>query len=176
MPISQTESYLENTKYLFLEESLIFLLTLKWKHKEKAFWSVKTKTNSSFAVKVTGKSNHSFYCLFDESRSSDICTIMELKELNWLCKHTENVKSSQPCIQWILVLNQVKHKFFHVSIVNRLCKQEFADVSKEAIPIVHPRTSTSNILNRSGKSICQLVQKLGERKKNIKRYTLAYKR
>ena len=38
-----------------------------------------------------------FYCLFDESRFSDICTIMELKELNWLCKHMKNVKSSQPC-------------------------------------------------------------------------------
>ena len=39
-----------------------------------------------------------FYCLFDESRFSDICTIMELKELNWLCKHMKNVRSSQPCI------------------------------------------------------------------------------
>ena len=106
------------------------------------------------------------------TRFSDICTIIELKELNWLCKHTKNVKSSQPCIQWIFVLNQVKHKFFHVSIVNRLYKQEFAGVSKEASPIVYPRTSASNILNRSGKSICQLVQKLGEKKKNIKRYTL----
>ena len=39
-----------------------------------------------------------FYCLFDESRFSDICTIMELKELNWLCKHMKNVRSRQPCI------------------------------------------------------------------------------
>ena len=117
MPISQTESYLENTKYLFLEESLIFLLTLKWKHKEKAFWSVKTKTNSSFAVKVTGKSNHSFYCLFDESRSSDICTIMELKELNWLCKHMKTSEAANLVLRWIFVLNSVKCKFFHVSIL-----------------------------------------------------------
>ena len=40
-----------------------------------------------------------FYCLFDESRFSDICTIMELEELNSLCKHMKNVRSSQPCIQ-----------------------------------------------------------------------------
>ena len=38
-----------------------------------------------------------FYCLFDESGFSDICKIMELKELNWLCQHTKNVRSSQPC-------------------------------------------------------------------------------
>ena len=25
-----------------------------------------------------------FYCQFDESRFSDICTIVELQELNWL--------------------------------------------------------------------------------------------
>ena len=39
-----------------------------------------------------------FYYILDESRFSDICTIMELKELNWLCKHMKNVRSSQPCI------------------------------------------------------------------------------
>ena len=39
-----------------------------------------------------------FYCLFDKSRSSDICTIMELKKLNWQCKHMKNVRSHQPCI------------------------------------------------------------------------------
>ena len=39
-----------------------------------------------------------FYCLLDESLFSDICTIMELKELNWLCKHMKNVRSSQPFI------------------------------------------------------------------------------
>ena len=38
-----------------------------------------------------------FYCLFDESGFSDICKIMELKELNWFCEHTKNVRSSQPC-------------------------------------------------------------------------------
>ena len=62
------------------------------------FSNVETKTNLSFAVKVTERSNHSFYCLFDESRFSDICRIMELKELNSLCKHMKNVRCSQPCI------------------------------------------------------------------------------
>ena len=51
-----------------------------------------------------------FYRLFDESRFSDICTIMELKELNWLCKHMKNVRNSQPCISmnfssWAQVLS-----------------------------------------------------------------------
>ena len=48
-----------------------------------------------------------FHCLFDESRFSNICTIMELKELNRLCKHMK-----------IFVLNSVKHKFFSARIVN----------------------------------------------------------
>ena len=51
------------------------------------------------------------------SRFSDICRIIELKELNWLCKHMKNVRSSQPCISMNFVLNSVKQKFAHVSIV-----------------------------------------------------------
>ena len=39
-----------------------------------------------------------FYCLLDESRFSGTCTIAGLKELNWLCKHKKNVRSSQPCV------------------------------------------------------------------------------
>ena len=39
------------------------------------------KNNSSFAVKVTERSNQSFLLSTDESRFSDICTIIELKEL-----------------------------------------------------------------------------------------------
>ena len=47
-----------------------------------------------------------FYCLFDESYFSNICTlwyvIMECTKLNWLCKHMKKVRSSQAAI---LVLN-----------------------------------------------------------------------
>ena len=39
-----------------------------------------------------------FYCLFDESRFSDICMTIELKELHWLSKHMKNVRSDQPSI------------------------------------------------------------------------------
>ena len=39
-----------------------------------------------------------FHFLLDESRFSEMCTTMELKELNWLCKHMKNVRSCQPCI------------------------------------------------------------------------------
>ena len=41
--------------------------------------------------------------------------IMECIELNWLCKHIEKIRSSQPAIA---VLNWVKHQSFPVSIVN----------------------------------------------------------
>ena len=39
-----------------------------------------------------------FYGLFDELPFSGICTIIELNELNWLCKHMKNVRSNQPYI------------------------------------------------------------------------------
>ena len=60
MPISQTDGYFENTQYRFLEEPLLFLLALKWILLEKAFSSVKTKTNPNFAVNFAGSCNHSF--------------------------------------------------------------------------------------------------------------------
>ena len=53
MPLCQTEGYFENSKYRFLEEPVLFLL-------EEAFSNVKTKTNSSFAVKVIERRNYSF--------------------------------------------------------------------------------------------------------------------
>ena len=48
-----------------------------------------------------------------------------IKELNWLCKHMKNVRRSQPCISMIFFS---KHKFFHVSIVNRQINGQRASV------------------------------------------------
>ena len=39
-------------------------------------------------------------------------------------------------------------------------------MSKETSPFLDPQTSTSNILNRRGKSVRQFVQKIGKKKKN----------
>ena len=47
----------------------------KMKPLRKGVSSVKTKTNPNFAVKLAGRSNHSFYYLFDESHFSSICTL-----------------------------------------------------------------------------------------------------
>ena len=52
MPISKTGGYIENPLYCFLEESLLFLLGLKWNLYKKAFSSVKIKTNRNFTVKL----------------------------------------------------------------------------------------------------------------------------
>ena len=41
--------YFENPWFHFLEESILFLLALKWKFYEKTFSNVKTKTNSNLA-------------------------------------------------------------------------------------------------------------------------------
>ena len=65
------------------------------------------KQKPTQVLKVTERSNHSF----DESRFSDSCTITELKELNLLCKHMKNVRSSQPCISMNFVLNSAKLEF-----------------------------------------------------------------
>ena len=78
----------------------IYALSVGFKIKtlRKGFWNIKTKTNSNFTVKVTERSNHTillftwwimfFRHLYDNG----------IKELNWLCKHMKNVRSSYPCI------------------------------------------------------------------------------
>ena len=38
------------------------------------------------------------YLMNHNSQFSDIYTIIELKEPNWLCKRMKNVRSNQPCI------------------------------------------------------------------------------
>ena len=65
--------------------------------RKKCFRMLRKKTNSSFAVKVTERSSHSFLLCIWWITFLDTYTIMELEELNWLCKHMKNVRSSQPC-------------------------------------------------------------------------------
>ena len=60
MPISQAEGCFENTQYRFLVKPMLFLLALKWNLLEKVFSGVKTETIPNFAVKLAGRSNHSF--------------------------------------------------------------------------------------------------------------------
>ena len=61
MPVSRTEGYYENPLHYFLEGPMIIELALKWNLQEKAFSSVKTKSNAYFSVKFGAKrSNHSF--------------------------------------------------------------------------------------------------------------------
>ena len=65
------------------------------------FSNVKTKTNSSFAVEVTERSNHSFlmstwWIMFFRHLYDN-----RIKDFNWLCKHMKNVRSRQPCISMI---------------------------------------------------------------------------
>ena len=73
MPISQKEGYFENTLYRF-SEPMLFPLAWKWNLYGKAFSSVKTKTNPNFAVNLLKGATIHFYCLFDESHFSSICT------------------------------------------------------------------------------------------------------
>ena len=81
---------------------------------------LRKKTNSSFAVKLLKEKTIHFYCLSDESRFSDTYTIMELDELNWLCKHMKTSEAANLVLHWIFVLNSVKEKLLHVSIVKEL--------------------------------------------------------
>ena len=68
------------------------------------FRMLRQKPTRILTQKLLKEATIHFYCLFDASRFSDICTIMELKYLNSLCKPMENVRSSQPCISWIFAL------------------------------------------------------------------------
>ena len=107
-------------EYIGLDQGV---LKMSWrrlmKRMSKANIFVLIKTSSSrrmFAGKLLKEATIHFYCLFDESRFSDIYTIMELKELNWLCKHMK-----QPTLYFneVFLQNSVKHKFFYVSIVSK---------------------------------------------------------
>ena len=62
------------------------------------FSNIRQKPTQILPWKLLKEATIHFYCLFDKSRFSDICTIMELKQLNWFCKHMKNVRSSQPFI------------------------------------------------------------------------------
>ena len=132
MPISQTEGYFENPWYRFLEEPKFFLLAWKWNLEQKAFFSVKTKTNPNFAVKLAGSSNHSFLLSIWWRHFSNICTLNTwtkwIIELNWLCKHIKNVRSSQPAIH---ILNWVKH-----SVPQRVSLKD-ANKSADSTRFVH---------------------------------------
>ena len=55
---------------------------LKMKTLRKSVFECLDKNQLKFCRKVTERSNHHFYYLFDESRFLDICTRMELKKLN----------------------------------------------------------------------------------------------
>ena len=89
MPILQTEGYFENAEYLFLEEPMLFLLAMKLNLSEKAFSSVKTKTNLHFPVKLDKRSNHSFlllvWCITFFNNLFSLIYVIESIELNWLC-------------------------------------------------------------------------------------------
>ena len=60
MPISQTEAYFENLLCRFFRRTYALSVGFKMKTLRRAFSNVKTKTNSSFAGRVTERSNHSF--------------------------------------------------------------------------------------------------------------------
>ena len=68
---------------------------------------LRQKPTQILPLKLLKEATIPFYCLFDESHFSEICTIMELKEINWLCKHMSD--AANLAFQWIFVLNSVKH-------------------------------------------------------------------
>ena len=65
---------------------------------KKTFSSVKTKANPNFAVKLAERSNRSFCCLLMNQIFQSSVPLYVCIELNWLCKHLENIRSSQPAI------------------------------------------------------------------------------
>ena len=85
-----------------------------------------------------------FYNLFHESHFSNISDalkrdngIMECIKLNWLCKHTKKVKSSQTAI---LALNWVNHSIFlWVSLKNNhQWKINFIFIHSNPYAFFHP--------------------------------------
>ena len=81
---------------------------------------LRQKPTQVLLLKLLKEATIHFYCLFDELHFPDICAIMELKEVNWLCKHIMMSEAANLIFQWIFVLNSVKHRFLHLSIVKKL--------------------------------------------------------
>ena len=89
------------------------------------FSNFKTKTNSSFAVKVTKEATSCFESLFDESRFSDTCTIMELEKNLIDCVNIwKTSEVANLAFQWTF---SVKQKFFHVGIVKEISSSHVAE-------------------------------------------------
>ena len=57
---------------------------------------LRQKPTQVFPQKLLKEATIYFCCLFDEACFSDISMIIELEEVNSLCKHMKNVRSSQP--------------------------------------------------------------------------------
>ena len=76
---------------------MLFLLALKWKLQQKAFSNVKAKTSSSFAVKVTERSNHLF-----------LLSIWWITFLRHLYDHShkkrKDSQKTRTAFRWILIL------------------------------------------------------------------------
>ena len=103
-------------KILILKEPMLFLLALKWNLYKKAFYCVKTKTNSVFARKLAEmlKEATIYFFLIDESHFSNICTLQFCDNIiyrNWLSKHRKKVRISQACISINSCTESSKTKF-----------------------------------------------------------------
>ena len=107
-----------------------YALSVGFKMKTLSFLMLRQKPPQVLPQKSLKEANIHFYCLFDELRFSDICTIMELKELNWLCKHMKIVRSNQPCIS-MKFYTELMCKFLHVNIVNTVVSLSGAAIWKK---------------------------------------------
>ena len=151
--------------------------------------NVKTKTNSSFGVKFTERSNHSFLPPIWWTRFSDICTIIELKEFNWLCKHVKNVRSSQPCIlmnfctefskaqvlpceRWILAWLILEKIFLENFFLGKFCALQFPLLIHNQLNSLSLEDKMDDIedtilllwLFRKTRKSCRLIEKNKQRK------------
>ena len=69
----------------------------KMKTPTKSVFECYDKNQLTLCLKSYWKKLHSFLLSIWWTRFSDICTIIELKELNWLCKHTKK-SQKQPTL------------------------------------------------------------------------------
>ena len=90
----------------------------KMKILRKSAFECSDKNQLKFCRKSYWKKQHLFLLYTWWIRFSDICTTVELKEFNWLCKHMKTSEAANLVFQWIF---SVKHKFFHVNIIETDC-------------------------------------------------------
>ena len=97
IPISLTEGCFKNPYHHFLEEAMLFLITLRWNLKKKRFPMLRQKSTQILLKPCCNveRNNLSFLPIWWITFFKSLYSLIDSIEINWLCKHGKKVRISQ---------------------------------------------------------------------------------